>query len=272
MSSLSNSLTLAMAGVEVTILCPESSWLELLKQRYQLFIGGGSSGITLHIQQCSHPQLECVLSDEISFVGQVASLRSLTYHGFINIRDCTAQICTRAGHPFEDIDYFLRVAYALLAFRAGGILFHGAGIIHQGKGYLFFGHSGVGKTTVARLSTGDRILNDDLVILMPPIALLAPESLPCLGEALTSRINPQAWSIHSTPFWNPTQVKPSQLSVDLAAMFHLVQDQRVYLEPLSRGQALAELVASVPVISTDARQGQNILDRIEKSTKASSNL
>jgi hypothetical protein len=72
------------------------------------------------------------------------------------------------------------------------------------------------------------------------------------------------WSIHSTPFWNPSQVKPDHSSIELAAMFHLVQDKRVYLEPLSAGQSTAELVASIPVIPRDPRIGASLIDRLER--------
>jgi len=48
-----------------------------------------------------------------------------------------------------------------------GILFHATGVIDQGKGYLFTGHGGAGKTTIARLwdgLTGVQVVNDDKVI------------------------------------------------------------------------------------------------------------
>jgi hypothetical protein len=261
MSSLNNSLALVIAGVGVTIICPETSWLERLKDRYHPFLGKESSFLTLQVQRCSHPAPDFVHSDEISFQGQATTLHSQTYHGFINTQAGTAQICTRVDHPIEDIDYFLRVTYALLSFRAGGFLLHGAGIIHQGKGYLFFGHSGAGKTTVARLSIGDQILNDDLVILLPS------SFMPEVGTEKQVENGFPGWAIHATPFWNPTQVKPSPVSVNLAGMFHLIQDKRVYLEPLRTGQALAELVASIPLIPMDVKHGDTILDRIESLQK-----
>ena len=101
---------------------------------------------------------------------------------------------------FEEVEYFLRVIYALLVFQAGGLLFHAAGIVRDGQCYLFFGHSGSGKTTVARLSSTDLVLNDDLVVLIPrqissgspmpprftiqprlnPLVHMLPRSKPCL--------------------------------------------------------------------------------------------
>lgn len=49
-----------------------------------------------------------------------------------------------------------------------GMLSHAAGVIYEGKGYLFTGNGGAGKTTTARLwqaLPGSRVVNDDKVIL-----------------------------------------------------------------------------------------------------------
>ena len=87
--------------------------------------------------------------------------------GAIDARRLAAQVAITAPHPFEPIDYCVRAALALLAFEAGGLLFHAAGLARRGHGYGFFGYSGSGKTTVARVSTDAIILNDDLVVLLP---------------------------------------------------------------------------------------------------------
>jgi hypothetical protein len=93
---------------------------------------------------------------------------------------------------------------------------------------VFFGHSGAGKSTVARLSAPDQVLNDDLIAFLPG------------GDG---------WIIDSTPFWNPTQTRPNPLRGPLAGIYRLVQDNCVYSESMSPGQAVAELLASVPVIA-----------------------
>lgn len=49
-----------------------------------------------------------------------------------------------------------------------GMLSHAAGVIYQGKGYLFTGNGGAGKTTTSRLwqaQPGAKVVNDDKVIL-----------------------------------------------------------------------------------------------------------
>ncbi len=87
------------------------------------------------------------------------------------------------------------------------------------------------------------MLNDDLVFLQP---------------------GPSGWTVYSSPFFNPTQVAPQEnRHGPLTAMFHLVQDQVVYLEKTSPGQALAEIVANVPVISTNVQQTFELLSRCQ---------
>ncbi len=134
-----------------------------------------------------------------------------------------------------------------MTFQAGGLIFHAAGIIRQGKTYLFFGPSGSGKTTVARLSANDLVLNDDLLLLMP---------------------QEQGWLVHATPFWNPTQVKPTAHQGPLTAMFRLKQAKKVYLTEMGPGQALAELVANVPVIPLNPGYSQELFTRCQHLAQA----
>ncbi len=68
--------------------------------------------------------------------------------------------------PEQDIENFVRVLYAHLVLRSGGLLLHAAGVVKNGCGFVFFGPSGSGKSTSARLSqaAGYTVLSDDLVI------------------------------------------------------------------------------------------------------------
>jgi hypothetical protein len=54
--------------------------------------------------------------------------------------------------------------------RGGGVELHGSGIVVDGRGYLFVGQSGAGKTTTARIwlaETAATILSDDRIIVRP---------------------------------------------------------------------------------------------------------
>jgi hypothetical protein len=181
------------------------------------------------------------------------------YTGAIDLAQQRGQLTFTSLHPFEAADYFVRTALALLAFEAGGLLFHAAGLAYHDRGYAFFGHSGSGKTTVARVSSHATVLNDDLVVLWPeashPAAMRTREA--------------QRWQLIATPFSNPTQVQPAgHQRVPLTALYRLIQDRRVFLEALDPAVATAEIVASSPIVCADPDRAAALLDRAAQLTRA----
>jgi hypothetical protein len=68
-----------------------------------------------------------------------------------------------------------------------GVELHGVGIVDQGRGYLFVGQSGAGKTTTARLWLAEKkditILSDDRVIVRESHGALRMYGTPWHGEA-----------------------------------------------------------------------------------------
>jgi hypothetical protein len=164
--------------------------------------------------------------------------------GRINFNTGYGHLVVFSSNPEVTIDYVLRNIIAILAVRNGGLMLHGAGVIHRGAGCLFFGPSGSGKTTVAAHKLNqDILLNDDLVLVM--------------------KANDQ-WNLHSTPFTHPGQQHPTYASGPLFGLFRLVQDRQVFLEDVSRGQALAELVGSLPVLAAIPSMTGLLLARVEE--------
>ena len=68
-------------------------------------------------------------------------------------------------HTKMAIDNALMVLFALATADEGTVLFHAAVVSHEGKGYMFLGPSGTGKSTHARLwlkyIEGTELVNDD---------------------------------------------------------------------------------------------------------------
>jgi len=144
----------------------------------------------------------------------------------------------------EEVDYFLRVVCAVQVFQAGGFLFHAAGILRDGRAYVFFGPSGIGKTTISQISGEGTVLNDDLILLLP---------------------DEEHWYVHSTPYSNATQIAPlAGQFAPLGGMYRLVQDQEVFLENSTPGHTLAEIIANIPVISTDPARSTELITRCQK--------
>jgi hypothetical protein len=72
----------------------------------------------------------------------------------------TPQEADPLGYPLN------QVLWILLLSQRKGLLFHACGIDDEGKGYLFLGNSGDGKSTSAKLwfDQGMAVLNDDRII------------------------------------------------------------------------------------------------------------
>jgi hypothetical protein len=126
-----------------------------------------------------------------------------------------------AMHP---LDYPLdEVIVAHLLGRGRGVELHGCGIIDRdGRGQLFVGQSGAGKTTTARvwLSEGDyEIVSDDRVVV---------------------RFVEGEWRMYGTP-WHGEAELCAALSAPLAAIHLLVQAPRTELVALPPAQAAASL-------------------------------
>ena len=75
------------------------------------------------------------------------------------------RLITTGRHVKMAIDNALMIMFALATADKGTVLFHAAVVSHQGKGYMFLGPSGTGKSTHARLwqryIAGTALVNDD---------------------------------------------------------------------------------------------------------------
>jgi hypothetical protein len=237
---MDKNITLNIAGLHIALTCKNPRLFNALCQRYRLFLMPGETQFQIEVALENNNNPVEFSIPEISFQNNQVNLSSREFSGHFDILERHASLVIGVTTPVAAVDYFLRVVFALMVFQAEGMMVHGAGILHNQCGYLFFGRSGSGKTTVSRSSVNDEVLNDDLVVLMP---------------------QGNTWRMYSTPFWNPTQVEPKPLAAPLTAMYRLVQDNKVYLETFKTAQALAELMANIPIISSDPAQSGCLMER-----------
>jgi hypothetical protein len=233
---------LAIAGLAIQLRTRHPELKAIMDRRYGLF-SVHDLVAQMTIDLAWQPINNANISNDIAvtFSGNGLEFESSAASGKIDLNARHAVIHCATTRSESALEYFLRLVYSLLAFEAGGLMLHGAGILRSGVAAVFFGHSGSGKTTVSHLSGEDAVLNDDLLFVMPEGA---------------------GWQVAATPFWNPSQMRPTLRQAPLGGLFRLVQDKRVMLCPASPAVAIAELISSVPVINADPRRMPLIIARL----------
>lgn len=147
--------------------------------------------------------------------------------------------------PEGDPENYLRVLYAWKMLEQDGLLLHAAGVIRRERGFVFFGASGSGKTTISRFSLQDKVLSDDMVILKLKGDQVRVYGVPFRGE------------IAEAPRMNGT--------APLKGLFSLVKDNAHFLRPVDKLRAVAQLTGSVPFVLTapgSAAQVMSVCERI----------
>lgn len=220
-------LRVSLGLFSLAVVVNDESLAKRLRTYYRDFITHHPPILTIEATllpgEAEVPTLPKVSATQITFEDE-------EYRGCIDWQAKEASLTLGVRNPLIGVDYFLRVAAAVGAYSEGGMLIHAAGVVRDEKAYLFLGPSGAGKTTTARNSPPGSVLNDDLLVLYP----------------LEGR-----WYAAATPFYNPTQNRPQAGCAPLAKMLFLVKDQKVYLESIPKGQALAEMIACIPVLTVE---------------------
>lgn len=240
-TALVDLLRLGIGPLTMGAFCPDEQARSRLVARYENFLVDTTPAWHIEIIY-SHQEHDESITNGINFIDDRLWVNEAGGWGWVSASQKQGALNLGLHASEGTVDNFLRAAFALLAYEAGGFMLHAAGIIRDNLAICFFGRSGSGKTTVSRLSPPGSVLNDDLLILLP---------------------NNEAWVVYGTPFTNPTQVQPSNRSVQLGGLYRLIQDTSVYLEPIYSSQALAELFSCLPIIPTDPMRSMVLLTRLQ---------
>jgi hypothetical protein len=200
---------------------------------------------------------ESILQGGLRAKGEDYLLDGAQFYGMIGPFRGQALLRLRSSNATREVEYFLRVTLALFAWVRGGLLVHSAALkVGQGA-FLFTGQSGSGKSTVVSLSRGRQqttALSDDLVVIRPDGGM---------------------WRAYGTPFWNfrpeslPPEGREGQTSSGpIRAIYKLVQDRDVFVEPMSSAAAAAELLANCPIVNSQPALAQDLLLRCRDVAKA----
>lgn len=205
-----------------------------------------------------------IIDCSVGFVGQTSRAVGAEYR--LDVRADERVMQMRAEHFSADIDITMRrgrlqlsardragsVENCLRALiggalvRQNGVLLHAASVVRRGEALLLFGPSGSGKSTLAKLAldAGFTVMSDDLTALREIDGVFYVDGLPFKGS------HPQA--------------RFSKGLYPLAGAYMLEKGTSDKLFAVSRGQAVAAMLASTPFISGDADGLVQLMPRLER--------
>ncbi len=154
-------------------------------------------------------------------------------------------LSSRSYIPFRmSVENYLRIASQLMLIDRGGFLMHTAGILDDGKCYLFFGPSGAGKSTATANSAPRAALSDDMVL------------IDVSGDV------PQA---HAVPFFGAFPPRERvRGAFPIAVACRLRQAPETRLERLSAARAVATISASVPFVHELGLPHEGLTERVTR--------
>ena len=230
----SNEVRIEIAGICVALRCGNARFIQQVEKQYEGFLSTRHPLVIINVLITDRLKDNTSGDVLVSLADNKASFIYCQTAGYVDVGQGIGQLEMTPWIALSGrnaVENFLRVLYSLLCVQNDGFLFHAAGIVKGGNGYLFFGHAGSGKTTVSRLSSDYTILSDDLVVVRAINGL---------------------WRVFGTPFWGDMQDrKKTNESAEIKGFFALVKDQKVHFEKLDYSKAIAELISSVPVVYRD---------------------
>lgn len=227
----SHEIAVEIGGTPILFRTGDSSFRELLENRYTGFMSSAPNPKFEFEVELVTPTAE-MESDEDAQVEMQDGLWHLRRGDF------RAQWDPRAGRGYirqsanpYSIDSVLRIVHTLILAREGGFLLHAASAIRNGRGFLFSGISGAGKTTISRLAPSDVVLLTDEV----------------------SYVRHAATGYHAcgTPFAGELARVGTNCSAPVAILFLLEKGSENSLEVVSPAEAVRGLLRNILFFAED---------------------
>lgn len=243
-------IPLAIAGVRFDFLTSSSSLAKQVTDYFASYVASGPALAEIYAEPLDQPELWDDTDPEFHVHGKQVVQRDFAA---IRMEQSGASMEQGLALVAPDLDdalhNLLRWFLPRVFLKQGIFLLHGAGVVRDGKGYVFFGHSGAGKsTTVSMIRESDHetaILGDDAII----IQMKNAESQPMM---------------YSAPLGcGYTRLAPLDISAPLAGLFSLQQDRMHEVRPLTYSEGIATLLASAMSVRFD----DSLEDRIALASR-----
>lgn len=217
---------MAVGGVGFQVHLPDDAWLAALAPLYREFPLDCEPEWLVTVSH--EPELDAAGQRWIEHDGPLTRFCVDGFTGWVDLKRQQALVCTSSpagGASAIERGVGYGCMHTLLRQRQG-LMLHAAGILWRGHGLLASGHSGAGKTTMARLALDyGEPFNDEVVIvdLAGPQPLLL--STPILGQ--------------STP---PELARRVKRAAPATALLLLAHGPDFELTPMEPAEAVMELL------------------------------
>jgi len=218
-AAFSGRVGLEIVGFSLNFKSDPPGIISIIKRRYGKFGSVGGSGFSFEVSEaCGRqtPFKPAVLSD-----GSRLEIERGDFRACLDMKTRTGTL--RAAENEQCLDAFLRSLISFLLIRSGGFMLHSAGLVKNGKAYLFLGKSGAGKSTLSKLaaSAGVEIISDEINLVRPAKG---------------------GFRVYGSPFWGEMRADGRQGSCPLGGIYLLKKAKVNRISPVSGGEALRLLL------------------------------
>lgn len=246
---MTNTLTLAVAGMAFAVAAPDAGWLADLAGRYEPFLSPPTPS-AWRVSLAYDPALETPASPWVVHETQVTRFHIGPMSGVIDLAGRAAEVVVaQRGHAGSAVDRAISfVLMQELPRSHDALLLHGVAIVRHGHGLAHSGRSGVGKTTTARLAAGhaDVLVDENLVV-----SLAGAQPM-----------------LFSTPFWGgstpPAMIRRVNRQAPLRALLLPEHGPDFVLEPLSPSDAVLALLTTEKIAAERVSSATAWLATVER--------
>lgn len=247
------SIPMQIGNINFSLITENESIVDFIQHRYHQFLTNKKNTkyqIEIFISpglKFSSPDENEVFFNRQEFNDNIYSIYSNGYTGYLDKKSSRGKMIISDDNALTWVEHFLRFAFSWIALDHNSLLFHGAAVVNQNTGYVFFGPSNAGKTTVTEFSSGYTILGDDMVLLQK--------------EEDSVRVFATPFNINMDP------IKLTNSHERIKGFYRLRQDEKNFLEKMPITKSLAELMSSVPLSSVNFQGSLTAFDLCKQITE-----
>ena len=225
-----HSVVVEIGGIPIRLVTDDAAFLQLVQDRYHGFLSSDQHAV-VDLSVDLVPRGIISNQEEIRVVREQARwLAERADFRFIWDPQRRTASVRQFANPYS-LDGVLRIMHTLFLARRGGFLLHAASAVRNQRAFLFFGPSGAGKTTIARLAPSDTTLLTD--------------------EISYVRNEQSEYFAHGTPFTGELARPGENISAPVAGLYYLVQAPRNKLTAMKPAEAVRALLESILFFAED---------------------